>query len=121
MQISIDTILRALIQEITHPLALKVNQMNSKILELTHAIATNTQVVQAAVANEASLKSKLDAALAANATLAEQNAALAAQLGAAQSAGLSAEDTGALDGVASALAANNQALADANAINSPSN
>lgn len=103
-----------LIDEISQPLFLKVEEMSAKIDALSAAIAVLTPAVTAAIQNEQALKVALDAAIAANVTL-------KAQLVEAQGAAMSASDAAAIDSAAVAIGAASQALADATAVNSPSN
>jgi len=88
--------------------------MSQQVTDLQAAVATLTTNVQAAVANETALKQKLDAAIAENGTL-------KTQLADAQANQADPADTTAVEAAITTITQQSQTLADATATTSPSN
>lgn len=95
--------------------------MSKQVSDLQSAVSALTAQVSATVANEAALKHKLDAALADNVAKAAQIGDLQTQLNTALANQSDPTDAAAIQSATSTILAQNQALADAVAVNSPSN
>ncbi len=116
MKASVDfeDLIGVLVDRYIQPLILKVESMSQQVNDLQAAVTALTSIVAATVSNETALKQKLDAAIAANASL-------TAQLASAQSGQADPADAAAIAAATGAIQAQNQALSDAATQTSPSN
>lgn len=114
MKVSFGDIVGAFLDRIYQPIAQQITHMSQQITDLTTAVTNLTATVNVAIANEQSLKQKLDAALAANVTLTQQ-------LATAQANQADPADAAAAAALTSTVTSLNQSLSDANAATAPTN
>jgi len=107
--------------EILAPLMNKVSTMSQQVSDLSSAVSALTTAVQSAIANENALKQKLDAAIADNLRLTQENTTLKQQLKDAQAGQSDPADATVIAATTKTIQQNTQSLADATAATSPSN